>query len=184
MKKSVFIMVFAILFAVFTLAVAARSISGMQHDHQQHSKGQSDHQHSQHHDEMNKRGDKAMGFRHDKTTHHFRLFPDGGAIEVTANDASDQESSSQIRRHLSHIAEMFSKGNFSTPMLVHDELPTGAKTMADLKGEIVYKFEERKQGGQVRISSKNPQALSAIHQFLRYQIKEHKTGDSMDVSNP
>lgn len=27
------------------------------------------------------------GFPHDQTTHHFRLLPDGGAIEVTVNDA-------------------------------------------------------------------------------------------------
>jgi hypothetical protein len=86
--------------------------------------------------------------------------------------------------HLSHIARMFSEGNFSTPMLVHDELPPGAKVMAEMKAEITYKFEEKESGGQVRISTGNSQALSAIHQFLRYQIKEHQTGDSMEISAP
>src|SRR5512137_269646 len=38
---------------------------------------------------MNARGDRAMGFSHDKTTHHFVLLPDGGAIELTANDGRD-----------------------------------------------------------------------------------------------
>jgi len=33
----------------------------------------------------------------------------------------------------------------------------------------------------VRISTKNPTALKAIHDFLRFQIKEHKTGDSLDI---
>src|SRR5450759_3416325 len=58
------------------------------------------------------RGDRAMGFSHEKTTHHFRLFKDGGAIEVEANDANDDASRDQIRQHLSHIAKMFAEGNF------------------------------------------------------------------------
>ena len=40
-------------------------------------------------DEMNKRGDKHMGFDHLKTTHHFLLSKDGGAIQVAANDPKD-----------------------------------------------------------------------------------------------
>ena len=44
---------------------------------------------SQHQADVEKHGDQAMGFPHDKTTHHFRLYSDGGAIEVTANDGND-----------------------------------------------------------------------------------------------
>ena len=36
-------------------------------------------------EEMNKRGDKVMGFDHLKTTHHFILASDGGVIQVEAN---------------------------------------------------------------------------------------------------
>lgn len=50
------------------------------------------------HEEMNKRGDHVMGFDHTKTTHHFRLSPQGGAIEITANSADDTESSRQFQR--------------------------------------------------------------------------------------
>jgi len=35
--------------------------------------------------------------------------------------------------------------------------------------------------GGVVISSKDRKALTAIHQFLRFQIEEHKTGDSVEV---
>lgn len=138
-------------------------------------------QHAQHHAEMNKRGDKAMGFSQEKTTHHFLLFPDGGAIEVRANDSKDSDSINQIRMHLAHITGMFAAGNFSIPMLVHDELPPGAKAMGQMKSEIVYKFEEVDNGGRVRLTSRNPQALAAIYEFLRYQIKEHRTGDPLEV---
>ena len=77
-----------------------------------------------------------MGFSHDATTHHFRMAPDGGVIEVTANDANDKTSTEAIRSHLSHIAVMFGNGDFSTPMFVHDGVPPGVTTMKLLKAAI------------------------------------------------
>ena len=123
-----------------------------------------------------------MGFDQTKTTHHFLLQKSGGSIEVTANSAGDRESSEQIRMHLKHIAKMFAEGNFSAPMLIHDQTPPGVSVMQDLKGEIEYNYEEIDRGAAVRISTKNPTALKAIHDFLRFQIKEHKTGDPLRIS--
>src|SRR5690349_16740992 len=91
-------------------------------------------------DEMNKRGDRAMGFDHLKTTHHFTLAKDGGAIAVEANDAADTASRDQIRMHLHHISMMFSEGDFAVPMLVHAENPPGTATMSRLKAEIQYQY--------------------------------------------
>lgn len=132
-------------------------------------------------DEMNKRGDKVMGFDHTKTTHHFGLLRNGGTIEVVANQAADTASRDEIRKHLTHIAMMFAEGNFKAPILIHDQNPPGVAVMQRLKGEIEYKFEESELGGRVRISTSNPEALNAIHDFLRFQIKEHKTGDPLEV---
>lgn len=128
-------------------------------------------------DEMNKRGDKAMGFDHLKTTHHFFLASDGGSIQVEANDPKDVQSRDQIRMHLHHISMMFSDGNFAAPMLVHAETPPGVEMMKKLKSEIRYQYKETERGALVRISTGNADALQAIHDFLRYQIKEHMTGD-------
>ena len=130
---------------------------------------------------MNERGDHVMGFDHTKTTHHFRLMADGGSIEVIANSAQDTESRDQIRMHLGHIAKMFADGNFKAPMLIHDQVPPGVPTMQKLKSDIQYKFEETEQGARIRISTKSPDALRAIYDFLRFQIKEHKTKDSTEV---
>ena len=133
-------------------------------------------------EEMNERGDRVMGFDHTKATHHFRLLPDGGAIEITANTAEDTASRDEIRMHLGHIAKMFADGNFKAPMLIHDQTPPGVPVMQTLKSEITYRFEETERGATVRISTKNAEALQAIYEFLRFQIKEHKTGDSLEVS--
>ena len=129
-------------------------------------------------------GDEAMGFPHDRTTHHFRIMVDGGAIEVTANDKNDKANMDAIRSHLSHVAVMFKEGNFSTPMFVHDEIPAGISTMKLLKEKIQYQYEEIPSGGRVRIESSDPLALAGIHDFLRFQISEHQTGDSPTIPAP
>jgi hypothetical protein len=133
-------------------------------------------------EQMNKRGDHVMGFDHTKTTHHFRLLPQGGTIEITANSAEDTESRDQIRSHLGHISKMFAEGNFNAPMLIHEQTPPGVPVMQKLKSEIEYRFEETERGASIHISTANSKALLAIYKFLRFQIKEHKTGDSLEVT--
>ena len=132
---------------------------------------------------VNERGDKAMGFDHLKTAHHFRLTKNGGVIEVEANDVKDTESLDQIRKHLRHIAQMFAAGNFETPMFIHEQTPPGVPVMQRLKDKISYKFEETERGALVRISTNDKEALEAVHEFLRFQIKDHRTGDPLDISN-
>ena len=123
-----------------------------------------------------------MGFSHEKTTHHFKLYEDGGAIEVTAKDSKDSASRDQIRMHLGHIAGMFAAGNFEAPFLVHAINPPGTATMKAQREQIEYKYEDNDLGGRVRITTHNGAALKAVYEFLRFQIKEHKTGDSMDIT--
>ena len=139
--------------------------------------------HDQHTSEMNQRGDRAMGFDHMKTTHHFRLLVDGGAIEVTANDPKDATSRDQIRQHLAGIAKMFASGDFAKPLAVHGQIPPGADAMGRLKDSIAYTFEAMDRGGRVRIKTGDSDALAAIHAFLRFQITEHETGDSMEPAD-
>jgi hypothetical protein len=132
---------------------------------------------------VEKHGDQAMGFSHDKTTHHFRIYTDGGAIEVTVNEAKDDANIQAIRSHLKHIAGMFSDNNFSIPMFVHDQVPPGVPVMTEKQAEITYSYEELPAGGRVRIKTTNPDALKAVHDFLRFQIEDHHTGDATDISN-
>ena len=133
----------------------------------------------EHHAAVNQRGDHVMGFSHDKTTHHFRLYSDGGVIEADANDPQDTQSRDQIQMHLGHIAKMFAAGDFNAPMLIHDRVPLGVPVMQERKAEITYQFSKTERGGKVRITSKNSDAIKAIHEFLRFQIDDHQTGDSV-----
>jgi len=134
------------------------------------------------HDAMNRRGDEGMGFSQSKTTHHFLLSSEGGSIVVDANDTNDTASRDAIRMHLAHIAEIFSAGDFGVPLFVHAQLPPGVTTMKRLKNSISYKFTPTAKGGAVRIMSQDANALDAIHDFLRFQIEEHQTGDPLEVA--
>lgn len=138
----------------------------------------------QDHASAHNRGGSVMGFDQNRTAHHFSLFTDGGAIEVDVKDPADTINRDAIRSHLPHIATMFASGNFDAPMLVHDSnnVP-GTKMMARLKDRIRYTYSEAPAGGRVNIVTSDHEALEAVHQFLKFQIAEHKTGDSMAVQS-
>lgn len=138
-------------------------------------------QHDMHHDAVNARGEKQMGFSQSATTHHFVLTNDGGRVEVTAKDASDRVSIEHIQMHLGMIARQFAAGDFSSPMFIHDRIPPGVPTMKKLKSKISYSAENTPAGAVLTIRSADAKAQSAIHDFLRFQIADHQTGDSGKV---
>jgi hypothetical protein len=122
-----------------------------------------------------------MGFDHSKTTHRFLLKPDGGVIQVEANDASDTRSRDDIRGHLSHIAARFSDGDFELPMFIHAEVPPGVPVMKEKRKTISSSYEPTEKGGRVRITTRDADALAAIHAFLKFQILDHQTGDPTET---
>lgn len=160
-------------------SVAQDSKQSSKSDDMQNCPMHQQHMEDAHHAAVNKHGDQAMGFAHYKTTHHFLLASDGGTIDLTTNEAGDKTNAEAIRSHLSHIALAFTDGDFSAPMFIHDGIPPGVTTMQLLKAAIHYQYEEITSGGRVRIVSADPIAVAAIHDFLRFQITEHRTGDNL-----
>jgi len=145
------------------------------------SHGQEDQQHQAHRAGVEKRGDEAMGFPHTGTTHHFLLRKDGGIIEVEVNDSSDRLHRDEIRKHLHQVAREFALGDFSKPGFIHGRIPPGVPTLQRLRGQIDYRAEDTPRGARVLIRTDNPEARAALHAFLRFQINDHHTGDSLRV---
>ena len=141
-------------------------------------------QHTGHHHEVMARGAQAMGFDQERTTHHFLLYEDGGAVDVSVNDAGDAVNLSAVRGHLREIAQLFKAGDFGKPALTHGREVPGTADMTRLRERISYRFEETPAGGRVRIVTGDPEALAAVHAFLRFQIEDHGTGDSTEVRSP
>lgn len=131
---------------------------------------------------INQRGAHVMGFDQDKTVHHFRLHADGGAVDIAVRDGSDSANRDAIRAHLPHIAKMFADGNFEAPMLIHQTNVPGTDKMAALKSRIRFVYVETPQGGRLDIFTTDREALAAVHAFLRFQIEDHRTGDSAAVT--
>jgi hypothetical protein len=134
---------------------------------------------SSHDKALEKRGREAMGFDQDRTTHHFVLRPDGGVISVEVKAPGDEKNRDAIRTHLRRIASEFAAGRFDAPVATHAEEPSGTAVMRALAASIRYSVEDTAGGGVVRIASSNRKAVAAVHDFLRYQIREHRTGDAM-----
>ena len=122
-----------------------------------------------------------MGFDQTRTVHHFRLYEDGGAIDVAVKDTADTVDRDAIRQHLPHIARMFAEGRFDAPMLVHDTEVPGTPELTRLKTAVSYTYVETPAGGRVDIVTTHPEALAAVHRFLAFQIADHRTGDAMAV---
>lgn len=127
---------------------------------------------------VNARGDQAMGFSHTAATHHFLLHTDGGEIRIEASSPQDGTSDA-IRRHLFEIARSFSAGDFETPRIIHDQIPPGVATLKRLRAAVTYSYSDTERGGRVELRTADAEALQAIHEFLRFQIREHQTGDPL-----
>jgi hypothetical protein len=124
-----------------------------------------------------------MGFDESKVVHHFTVFTDGGAVDLSAKDAKDENTILAVRTHAAEIAKSFQEGQFERPMAVHQtaEVP-GAADMTRLKAKIRYHYSQTPRGGRVDIVTTDVEALRAVHAFLRFQITEHKTGDPLSAS--
>ena len=100
---------------------------------------------------------------------------------MSVKDAADKANLDAIRAHLPHIAQLFAQGNFDAPMLVHDTKVPGTAELAKVKDRVAYRYVETPKGGRVDITTADAEALKAVHAFLKFQIADHKTGDSLEV---
>jgi hypothetical protein len=55
--------------------------------------------------------------------------------------------------------------------------------MEKLHSEIHYQYQQTDSGAKIMIETANRKALHAVHEFLRFQIDEHQTGDPTEVAN-
>jgi hypothetical protein len=119
------------------------------------------------------RGHTAMGVDQYTSAHRFDDLPDGGRIELQRG-ADDPEGVRVIRAHLREIADAFARGDFRTPAFVHAGEVPGTAVMAAKRGAIAYTFRELPRGGEVRITTADPEAVRAIHAFLAFQRTDHR----------
>jgi hypothetical protein len=120
------------------------------------------------------RGAEVMGVDQYSSHHVFEDLPDGGRIVLVRDDVTDSAGTAIIRAHLRSIAGRFAAGVFNDPAQVHAREVPGTAEMARLRGQIRYTVSERPGGAELRITTADPEAREAIHQFLAFQRQDHR----------
>jgi len=104
--------------------------------------------------------------------HQFVAQPDGGDI-ILERQIHEDMGINQIRAHLLLISRSFARGDFSLPGFVHEKPVPGELVMAQRADQISYTVEDLPHGGVVHMRTSDPEALTAIHSFIAFQIAEH-----------
>lgn len=121
------------------------------------------------------RGQVAMGVDQYSSAHVFEPLAEGGTISLQ-RDPLDSAGVSQIRSHMQTIAASFKGGNFTLPGLVHDREVPGTDAMAAHRSSISYTVDSLSGGARLRLTTGDPVALAAIHEFLAFQRHDHRAG--------
>ena len=66
-------------------------------------------------------------------------------------------------------------------MFIHDRVPPGVPVMKKKQNVLTYTYELTERGARLRIKSQDTDAVKAIHEFLLFQIQDHRTGDLQTV---
>jgi len=140
------------------------------------------HRHSGAHEDsafraMQSRGQAVMGVDQYTSIHDFVSLPDGGRIELQ-RDREDSAGTAAIRAHLRTIAKAFADGDFGAPFAVHQDSVPGVPAMRARRSAIGYAVTDLPRGAELRIRTADPAALDAVHRFLAYQRREHRTEPS------
>ena len=120
------------------------------------------------------RGRDVMGVDQYTSRHVFEDLPDGGRIVLEREDASDTAGVRTIREQMRTIAAAVSRGDFTAPGLVHARDVPGTDVMAASAAAIGYAAHDRPAGAEVRITTSDSAAVSAVHRFLAFQRSDHR----------
>lgn len=135
--------------------------------------------HAQHTDtafgSLQKRGATVMGVDQYTSSHRFEPLPNGGRIELQ-RDTVDAAGTRVIRTHLRDVSRRFRAGDFSLSKQVHAKPIPGAAALRSARQRVRYEYRDLPRGGEVRIITTDPKALTAVHEFLAFQRTEHRAG--------
>lgn len=123
---------------------------------------------------VQRRGAGVMGVDQVASQHIFEDLPDGGRILYRMRDTLDTAGIRVIRDHLRTIEARFARGDFTAPRTVHDTVVPGTPVMARLRDRIRYRMTEHPAGGELRLTTTDPEALAAIRAFLAFQRSDHR----------
>lgn len=123
---------------------------------------------------MQGRGERVMGVDQYTSAHVFQDLADGGRVVLDRDGSADTSGIGTIRQHMREIAAAFRAGDFAKPFQVHAQVVPGTDIMAARRASITYEAVDRPRGAEVRIRTRDPVAIAAVHEFLAFQRNAHR----------
>jgi hypothetical protein len=120
----------------------------------------------------------------DRVVHHFYLSPDGGIMTLAVKDAADTETRKAVRAYVQRVSQLIVVGNLDRLREQFGQGMPGLDRIAEArarKATITVRSSTPDEGSHIVFTSADPGALQGLHEFLRFQIEDLKTGDSKEV---
>lgn len=118
-------------------------------------------------------GSHVMPFSLGETTHIFKQLPDGGVEQVLVKDPSNKDQIALIQMHLEYETNNFRQGNFKDPITIHGENMPGVADLSNRAADVVFTYNALPNGAEIIYTSKDPDAISAIHTWFDAQATDH-----------
>jgi hypothetical protein len=132
---------------------------------------------------IHERASSVMPFDLDQTLHRFLVLPDGGLQTVTANDPTNREQIVLIQQHLADEAARFQEGDFSDPAALHGADMPGLTELTTLATQVDVVFSNLPDGAQIRYTTSDVAALTALQRWFAAQLADHGS-DASPVAIP
>jgi hypothetical protein len=121
------------------------------------------------------RGERATGVDQYTSTHLFDALADGGRIGLQ-RVVDDPAAVDRVRQHLKETAAAFASRDFSLPAFAHMRQVPGMAVMAERRDRVEHVYRNLPRGGELRLTTKDPDALRAIHEFVAFLREHHPAG--------
>lgn len=118
---------------------------------------------------------QVMPFDQSQAMHMFLPDANGGVLEIVVHDM-DQAQISLVRSHLLQEAAKFTSGNYSDPAYIHGKTMPGLDRLQSGALRVSVRYFETPTGAAITFSSTDRDMVSAIHQWLAAQQRDHNSG--------
>jgi len=121
-------------------------------------------------------GAQVMPFDQKQATHMFLPNSTGGVIEIVVHNMEATQIA-LVRSHLLQEAAMFARGDYSDPAYIHGTAMPGLARLKSAASRVSVRYFETPSGAAITFASTDQDLVSAIHQWLAVQQRDHSLGD-------
>jgi len=122
---------------------------------------------------IDERAAEVMPFDLDKTAHTFEKLPTGGVQTVVVIESGDADQVALIQGHLLDEAEMFRRGDYSDPAVIHGMDMPGLEELRAGYREIAVEYFELDDGARLVYTTSDDTLVDALHRWFDRQMMDH-----------